>query len=114
MTGTTADSSGLGRNLGIVDGNLIQQMEIIEPNIRDQKKNLGRSLCLRYPPSSSSSSSTSSSSFSSSSPLHSTFRYVSSSYVSYESSSSSSWSSSSPDHSKYISISSPYCSSTSS
>merc|ERR1719357_1838467 len=60
-------------------------------------------LCLRYPPASSSSSS--SSSQSSSSPIHSEFKYLSSSYLSIYSSSSS-FSSSSPEHSPYISISS--------
>jgi len=75
------------------------------------KDALEEPLCLRYPPASSSSSS--SSSQSSSSPIHSEFKYLSSSYLSIYSSSSS-FSSSSPEHSPYISISSVYSSCSSS
>jgi len=108
--GTTTVSSGLAENREIVDENFISQ-KTEYPHSRTSKKSLGRSLCLRYPPSSSSSSS--SSSFSSSSPTHSGIKYVSTSYVSYKSPSSSS-SSSSPNHSPFFSISSSYISSSSS
>merc|ERR1719483_1961120 len=55
-------------------------------NLWSKTRTLDSPLCLKYPPASSSS-------ISSSSPVHSAFNYVSSSYISFDSSSSSSFSS---------------------